>query len=139
MRRYDLLCIEGIARALRIFLGKDKPPQYKLKYPEGGEEALISATIAPEVGLTYEVARVKKALKDMCRPSKYGPTLPVLYCAMSSSPNAPMSPSSIYKTSCTRISVDVASLSPSGHTIWTRSSLPSRTKPCRQRRSNSLR
>ena len=55
-RRYDLLCIEGIARALRIFLGKDKPPQYKLKYPEGGENALISATISPEVSFKFGVS-----------------------------------------------------------------------------------
>ena len=47
--RYDLLCIEGIARALRIYLGKEKPPQYKLVYPKGGEASLITATIAPEV------------------------------------------------------------------------------------------
>ncbi|EPS93551.1 hypothetical protein FOMPIDRAFT_1026498 [Fomitopsis schrenkii] len=46
--RYDLLCIEGIARALRIFLELDKAPQYKLKYPPGGESNLVTATIAPE-------------------------------------------------------------------------------------------
>eukprot|EP00916_Digyalum_oweni_P012398 GHVL01020523.1.p1 GENE.GHVL01020523.1~~GHVL01020523.1.p1 ORF type:complete len:631 (+),score=119.21 GHVL01020523.1:31-1893(+) len=28
--RYDLLCIEGIARSLRIFCNKEKPPQYTL-------------------------------------------------------------------------------------------------------------
>ncbi|CAN6663708.1 hypothetical protein TRVA0_035S00782 [Trichomonascus vanleenenianus] len=28
--RYDLLCIEGIARALNIFLGRDKAPDYRL-------------------------------------------------------------------------------------------------------------
>ncbi|KAF4320130.1 hypothetical protein BBO99_00002457 [Phytophthora kernoviae] len=28
--RYDLLCVEGIARALRIFLEKDRPPVYSL-------------------------------------------------------------------------------------------------------------
>ena len=49
--RYDLLCIEGIARALRVYLGKDKPPVYKLVYPEGGEANLITATIAPEVNI----------------------------------------------------------------------------------------
>lgn len=27
---YDLLCIEGLARALRIFLGKEEPTTYKL-------------------------------------------------------------------------------------------------------------
>ncbi|KAI0092643.1 phenylalanyl-tRNA synthetase [Irpex rosettiformis] len=44
--RYDLLCIEGIARALRVFLGKDKPPQYKLSHPKGGK--YITAKIAAE-------------------------------------------------------------------------------------------
>lgn len=28
--RYDLLCIEGIARSLRIYLGLESPPRYKL-------------------------------------------------------------------------------------------------------------
>ncbi|KAI9063178.1 phenylalanyl-tRNA synthetase [Trametes sanguinea] len=46
--RYDLLCIEGISRALRVFLGLDKPPQYKLAYPAGGESALLTTTIEPE-------------------------------------------------------------------------------------------
>ncbi|RDX55682.1 phenylalanyl-tRNA synthetase [Lentinus brumalis] len=46
--RYDLLCIEGIARAIRCFLGLDKPPQYKLAYPPGGEADLITATVSKE-------------------------------------------------------------------------------------------
>ncbi|KAI0776070.1 phenylalanyl-tRNA synthetase [Trametes elegans] len=46
--RYDLLCIEGIARALRVFLEFDKPPEYKLQYPPGGEDALLTSTIEPE-------------------------------------------------------------------------------------------
>lgn len=45
--RYDLLCIEGISRALRVFLGKDKPPLYKLVPPKDGN--LITTIIAPEV------------------------------------------------------------------------------------------
>lgn len=45
--RYDLLCIEGIARALRIFLGKDKAPNYRLVDPPGGQN-LIEVTVAPE-------------------------------------------------------------------------------------------
>ena len=53
MRRYDLLCIEGIARALRVFLGKDRPPQYRLVYPPGGEKDLITTTIDSEVRVTY--------------------------------------------------------------------------------------
>lgn len=46
--RYDLLCIEGIARALRVFLGKDKPPVYKLSIPPGGERDLVELRVAPE-------------------------------------------------------------------------------------------
>ncbi|KAK2466310.1 hypothetical protein APHAL10511_001952 [Amanita phalloides] len=46
--RYDLLCIEGIARALRIFLEKDEVPRYKLVYPSGGEPDLLTVTIHPE-------------------------------------------------------------------------------------------
>ncbi|KAL6309522.1 hypothetical protein BKA93DRAFT_723109 [Sparassis latifolia] len=46
--RYDLLCIEGISRALRVFLGLDKPPIYKLVYPKGGKKDLITVTVAPE-------------------------------------------------------------------------------------------
>ncbi|KAB5595475.1 Phenylalanyl-tRNA synthetase beta chain [Ceratobasidium theobromae] len=46
--RYDLLCIEGIARALRIFLGKDKPPEYKLTPPPGGPDNYLTITVKPE-------------------------------------------------------------------------------------------
>ncbi|KAI0722923.1 phenylalanyl-tRNA synthetase [Earliella scabrosa] len=46
--RYDLLCIEGISRALRVFLGLDKPPRYKLAYPPGGENDLITTVMTPE-------------------------------------------------------------------------------------------
>ncbi|KAG8754875.1 phenylalanine--tRNA ligase subunit beta, partial [Ceratobasidium sp. 428] len=46
--RYDMLCIEGIARALRIFLGKQKAPEYKLVSPPGGPENYLTITIAPE-------------------------------------------------------------------------------------------
>ncbi|KAG6833889.1 hypothetical protein H0H87_007900 [Tephrocybe sp. NHM501043] len=47
--RYDLLCIEGIARALRIFLQKVEPPRYKCIYPPGGESELLTITCDPEV------------------------------------------------------------------------------------------
>ncbi len=49
MIRYDLLCIEGIARALRIFLEKGEAPRYKLVYPPGGESDLLTVTVHPEV------------------------------------------------------------------------------------------
>ncbi|KAG8718511.1 phenylalanine--tRNA ligase subunit beta [Ceratobasidium sp. 394] len=43
-----MLCIEGIARALRIFLEKEKSPEYKLVPPPGGPENYLTITIAPE-------------------------------------------------------------------------------------------
>ncbi|KAF9247332.1 phenylalanyl-tRNA synthetase subunit beta [Melanogaster broomeanus] len=46
--RYDLLCIEGLARALNIFLGKAEAPQYKLVYPPGGEDNLVTVHVHPE-------------------------------------------------------------------------------------------
>ncbi|KAI0251254.1 phenylalanyl-tRNA synthetase [Lactifluus subvellereus] len=46
--RYDLLCIEGIARALCVFLGKGTVPEYRLVYPPGGEKNIIEVTVAPE-------------------------------------------------------------------------------------------
>ncbi|THH10082.1 hypothetical protein EW145_g1580 [Phellinidium pouzarii] len=46
--RYDLLCIEGIARALRIYLRKDYATPYRLVLPPGGESQLLTTTIAPD-------------------------------------------------------------------------------------------
>ncbi|KAJ8523421.1 hypothetical protein ONZ45_g133 [Pleurotus djamor] len=46
--RYDLLCIEGLARALNVFLGKASAPQYKLVLPPGGESDLLTVTVSPE-------------------------------------------------------------------------------------------
>ncbi|CAA7259882.1 unnamed protein product [Cyclocybe aegerita] len=46
--RYDLLCIEGIARALSIFTEKAQTPTYKLVYPPGGEDDLLTVKIDPE-------------------------------------------------------------------------------------------
>ena len=52
--RYDLLCIEGISRALRVFLDKDVAPQYKLVYPPEGKH-LLTVTCSPEVRLSHLV------------------------------------------------------------------------------------
>jgi len=35
--RYDLLCIEGIARSLRIFLGEEDAPTFTMKEPASGK------------------------------------------------------------------------------------------------------
>ena len=45
--RYDMLCFEGIALNLRVFLEKQKLPSWKLTPPAGGE--LETLTIKEEV------------------------------------------------------------------------------------------
>jgi hypothetical protein len=37
LRRYDLLCFEGISLMLNIFLGRKPLPNYRLVEPAGGE------------------------------------------------------------------------------------------------------
>ncbi|KAI8053026.1 hypothetical protein BDF22DRAFT_728864 [Syncephalis plumigaleata] len=46
--RYDLLCLEGIAKALLIFQEKMKPPQYHLSDPPAGQ-SVEKLYVAPEV------------------------------------------------------------------------------------------
>jgi phenylalanyl-tRNA synthetase beta chain len=47
--RYDMLCLEGIARALNIFRGKIAPPQYKLSQTNG--KPLEKMVVKPETSL----------------------------------------------------------------------------------------
>lgn len=49
--RYDLLCIEGISRALRVFLGKAESPPYRLVHPPGGADNLLTVHVHPDVRL----------------------------------------------------------------------------------------
>jgi hypothetical protein len=44
--RYDLLCLEGISRALRIFLGKDASPTYTLAEPAQRQKLVIQPEVA---------------------------------------------------------------------------------------------
>lgn len=44
--RYDMLCFEGIAMNLNVFLGRQQAPQYKLKAPADGK--LLEVTVKPE-------------------------------------------------------------------------------------------
>eukprot|EP00842_Homolaphlyctis_polyrhiza_P001494 jgi/Hompol1/2345/HPOL_002937-RA len=39
--RYDMLCVEGIARAIRTYLELSPPPQYRVVAPKAGKEMLI--------------------------------------------------------------------------------------------------
>ncbi|WVR05649.1 phenylalanine-tRNA ligase, beta subunit [Kwoniella sp. DSM 27419] len=45
--RYDLLCLEGLARALRIFLQKEQPPAYQLSTPDKMQEVYVEASTSP--------------------------------------------------------------------------------------------
>ncbi|KAI8812025.1 hypothetical protein BJ742DRAFT_794551 [Cladochytrium replicatum] len=44
--RYDLLCAEGLSRALKVYVGNAKPPVYKLVQPAGGKVQKV--TVLPE-------------------------------------------------------------------------------------------
>eukprot|EP00899_Mesostigma_viride_P011529 jgi/Mesvir1/20377/Mv12285-RA.2 len=48
--RYDLLCLEGLARALRIFQGLDPVPNYRFVDPPGGA-APLKMTVMPETAM----------------------------------------------------------------------------------------
>ncbi|KAG5519370.1 hypothetical protein PMAC_001996 [Pneumocystis sp. 'macacae'] len=81
--RYDLLCFEGISRALNIFLGHQKAPKFKLSNPEKlqilnvSEETskirpYISAVILRELNFTksrYEsfISLQEKLHSNICR------------------------------------------------------------------------
>eukprot|EP00743_Colponemidia_sp_Colp-15_P001397 GILK01001532.1.p1 GENE.GILK01001532.1~~GILK01001532.1.p1 ORF type:complete len:604 (+),score=105.96 GILK01001532.1:43-1812(+) len=44
--RYDILCMEGLVRALRIFLGHDQPPTYRMLQPSPLERITVRSEIA---------------------------------------------------------------------------------------------
>lgn len=43
--RYDLLCLEGLARGLRQFLGKENPPTFKLSNPAQMQECTVEESV----------------------------------------------------------------------------------------------
>ncbi|ORY24670.1 putative phenylalanyl-tRNA synthetase beta chain [Naematelia encephala] len=45
--RYDLLCLEGLARALRVFLQKQVAPAYTLSVPAQLQEVYVESSTAP--------------------------------------------------------------------------------------------
>ena len=44
--RYDLLCLEGLAQAIRCYLNKDTLPSYKLKTPATMEKVIVKPETA---------------------------------------------------------------------------------------------
>ena len=128
--RYDLLCIEGIARALRIFLGKDKAPNYRLVDPPGGQN-LIEVTVAPEVSVHHPLSRI--LLRERRRQLEFALTSAVLSFEMSNSRSARMTRSWTYKTSYIRTFAANDSSLPLAHMIWIQSRRRSATRPDLQR------
>lgn len=47
--RYDLLCLEGFARAIRIFLGMEQPPIYKRVEPVGTKNTCYVEASASQI------------------------------------------------------------------------------------------
>ncbi|BBN19081.1 phenylalanyl-tRNA synthetase beta chain [Marchantia polymorpha subsp. ruderalis] len=47
--RYDLLCLEGLARGLRVFTGKEEVPTYSLA--DMSSRAMLKMTVKPETSL----------------------------------------------------------------------------------------
>ena len=43
--RYDMLCVEGIARAIKTFLGLGKPPKYQLSTPSIMQQLIVDPLV----------------------------------------------------------------------------------------------
>ena len=61
--RYDLLCVEGLGRALSVFIQKTTPPKFKVKVPSADQ--LLKMTVLPNTKTVrpYVVAAVLRNLK----------------------------------------------------------------------------
>eukprot|EP00882_Tetradesmus_deserticola_P022463 GHRQ01024373.1.p1 GENE.GHRQ01024373.1~~GHRQ01024373.1.p1 ORF type:complete len:412 (+),score=157.30 GHRQ01024373.1:352-1587(+) len=71
--RYDMLCLEGIARALNIFKGRLEAPQYRLADMKAGKP-LLQLVVKPETALVrpYVVAAVLRGVTlDASRYSSF--------------------------------------------------------------------
>jgi phenylalanyl-tRNA synthetase beta chain len=44
--RYDLLCLEGLSRGMRQFLGKENPPTFKLSQPAVMQECVVEESVS---------------------------------------------------------------------------------------------
>ena len=63
--RYDLLCLEGIARALRIFLQKESPPNYTLSVPAQMQEVFVESSVSSTARESHlELIKARRAHFD---------------------------------------------------------------------------
>jgi len=69
--RYDMLCFEGIAMNLRVFLQKEKLPKWSLTAPASGEVETL--TIKEEVSkYSMETYYILALFSNHCRQRKFG-------------------------------------------------------------------
>lgn len=130
--RYDLLCVEGIARALRIFLEKERPPRYAL--------ALTTATLHQvTVKQATKVTGLQSGYDDGGYDCNHCVCVPLFVvvardgcrwcvrlwwrrsCVTCSSPRSATRVLSTCRTSCTRTSAVGGRWLLLAHMIWTRS------------------
>lgn len=89
--RYDLLCLEGLARALRIFLGKEKVPDFRLSVSEEdafqGKKPVLQMTARPEVGALPLFLHTLQGVVEhhYCAPTEAGSGFTLL-CAAGCTP-----------------------------------------------------
>ncbi|EIW72865.1 hypothetical protein TREMEDRAFT_37000 [Tremella mesenterica DSM 1558] len=64
--RYDLLCLEGLSRALRIFLQKDTAPTYSLSQVAQLQEVFVEASTSPlRPHFASAVLRLARPMNDL--------------------------------------------------------------------------
>lgn len=117
--RYDMLCFEGIALNLKVFLEQQKLPKWTVTAPKDGELQVLE--IKPEVSSCK--GKIITALANInltnSRQNKYESCALVLYYEISSSRKNDTILSSRYRTSSTQTSLDKEHWYRLEHTIWT--------------------
>lgn len=61
--RYDLLCLEGLVRALKIFKGQQQPPRYVLSQPQPAPQMRMTVTAATSQIRPFVVCAVLRGCK----------------------------------------------------------------------------
>jgi hypothetical protein len=96
--RYDMLCFEGIALNLKVFLEKEKLPKWQVTPPKDGQ--LQELHIKPEVGCVRYRAKVHFA--DGNRLLRFANSALVSFYEALPSHKRATTPSLRCRTSCTR-------------------------------------
>lgn len=96
--RYDLLCLEGLVRALRIYLEHDPAPRYLTT--KFDERTCLTARVSKEVRLPSSLLACRTAIEATYRPNGYDLTLRQRSCAMLPSRKNRTTRSSTCKTNC---------------------------------------